>query len=290
LRDSLIRSVTSDGELSVRCLVATSLVQEAARRHATRPTASAALGRTLMGALLLAASAKDDETLQIQLRGDGELGQVTAIADGEARVRGYVHNPDAHPPPRNGKLDVGTAVGKGLLAVVRYRPSWREPYSGLVPLVSGEIAEDLAAYLADSEQTPSVVALGVFVGATGEIEAAGGYLVQALPLASDEVMARLDETIQALPSPTSLLRSGIGAGGLLDLLVGDLGHRAVLEVEPRFHCGCNRDRIDRAVTLIGRDEAREIALQGEPLEVRCEFCATVYRLPADEVGALFPDA
>lgn len=279
MNDSLIRSVTTDGELSVRCLVATSVVQEAARRHGTEPTASAALGRTLMGALLLAASAKDDETLQLQFRGDGELGQVTAIADGEARVRGYVHNPSAHPPSRNGKLDVGLAVGKGLLAVVRYRPSWREPYSGLVPLVSGEIAEDLAEYLASSEQTPSIVALGVFVGAYGEIEAAGGYLVQALPQASSEAVDTLNTTVRSLPSPTTLVRSGVDAPEMLKMLVGTLGHRAILDVEPRFHCGCNRDRIEQAVALLGEDETREIAERGESLEIRCEFCATVYRLP-----------
>ena len=290
MRDCLLRTVTVEGDLAVRSLVATSVVREAARRHETQPTASAALGRTLMGALLLAATAKDDETLQIQLRGDGELGQVTAIADGEARVRGYVHNPQAHPPAKNGKLDVGGAVGKGLLAVVRYQPGWREPYTGLVPLVSGEVAEDLATYLADSEQTASALALGVFVGSDGEVEAAGGYLVQALPGTSGDVMDRLDRTIRALPSPTEMLRAGADGHQILEELVGDLGHRAVLEAVPRFHCGCSLERIERAVKLLGRDETRDIAEQGEPLEVRCEFCATVYRLSPDEVGSLIPDS
>jgi len=172
--DELVRTLSREGGISVRALVATELVADAARRHATAPTATAALGRTLMGAILLATGAKDDETLQIQVRGSGELGTVMAIADAGGRVRGYAANPTTHLPPRAGKLDVGGAVGPGVLAVVRYHPSWREPYSGIVPLVSGEIAEDLAHYLLESEQTPSALALGVYVGVDGTPEAAWG--------------------------------------------------------------------------------------------------------------------
>ncbi len=288
-RDELLRALSDDGGLAVRVLVATDLVRYAARRHGTAPTASAALGRCLMGALLLAAGTEEGETVQIQLRGDGELGPVTAIADGAGDVRGYVHNPAAHPPPRAGKLDVGHAVGKGLLAVVRYNPTWREPYSGIVPIVSGEIAEDLAHYLSESEQTPSAVALGVFVGSRGDVEAAGGYLVQALPEASEESLARLEATVRELPSPTELLRAGLSSDDILARLLEGVGGRELQRGVPRFHCACSVERIRRAVVLLGREEARDVVESGEDLRVRCEFCATAYSLSPDEVGALFPD-
>lgn len=288
--DELVQTVSRDGELGLRVVSATRLVAEAAARHRTAPTASAALGRSLMGAVLLAAASDPEETVQIQVRGDGELGQVIAIADGGGSVRGYVHNPEAHPPPRGGKLDVGRAVGAGILAVVRYHPAWREPYSGIVPLVSGEVAEDLAHYLAESEQVPSAIALGVFVAAGGEVEAAGGYLVQALPGASSETLEGLEASVRALPPPTDMLRSGLSAGDILSRLLPLDGARRVERSEPRFYCACNRERIRQAVILLGRRETREIFESGEQLEIRCEFCATSYELGPEEVGALFPDA
>jgi molecular chaperone Hsp33 len=288
--DQLLLAVAADGALTLRVLVATALVGEAQRRHSTAPTASAALGRALMGAVLLVAGREEEETVQIQLRGDGDVGQVTAIADGVGAARGYVHNPAAHPPPRGSKLDVGRAVGRGVLAVVRYHPSWREPYSGIVPIVSGEVAEDLAHYLAESEQTPSALAAGVFVAADGSIEQAGAYLVQAQPHAPDEALEQLERTVAALPSPTELLRQGLDAQGMLERLADGLDPRVLEEGKPRFLCRCSRDRMRQAVVLLGRDETREISAAGESLEVRCEFCADSYTLDADEVGSLIPDA
>ncbi len=286
----LVRTVSADGGLSVRAMVATGLVAEAARRHATAPTASAALGRALMGGVLLAAGAKEDETLQLQFRGDGPLGQMTVIADHLGRVRGYVSDPSAHPPSRSGKLDVGAAVGKGILAVVRYHPSWREPYTGIVPIISGEVAEDLSHYLAESEQTASALAVGVYVASDLSVEAAGGYLVQALPDADEEVLERLERTVRDLPSPTELVRAGLTADDIADRLLEGIGSRGRQHSRPEFHCACDADRIRRAVTLLGRAETRAIAENRERLEVRCEFCATRYVLEPDEVGALLPDA
>ena len=287
--NELVRTVSADGGLSVRALVATGLVADAATRHATAPTATAALGRALMGAVLIATSAQDDETLQLQIRGDGPIGQVTVIADNRGRVRGFVSDPSVHPPPRGGKLDVGAAVGRGVLAVVRYHPSWREPYTGIVPLVSGEVAADLAHYLVTSEQTPSALAAGVFVRADGSVGAAGGYLVQALPGADERVLAHLEQTVRALPAPTELIRSGLDADGLIDAVLAGLGARARERSRPEFFCGCDTAKIQRAVALLGRAETRAIAAAGEALDVRCEFCATNYRLAPDEVGALLPD-
>jgi molecular chaperone Hsp33 len=284
-----VRTLSLDGGLSVRALVATPLVADAARRHGTAPTASAALGRALMGAVLIASGNKDGETLQLQFRGDGPLGQMTVIADSLGRVRGYADHPEAHPPPRGVKLDVGAALGRGILAVVRHHPAWREPYTGIVPLVSGEVAEDLAHYLAESEQTASALAAGVFVASDLSVEAAGGYLVQALPGADPSVLRALETTVRSLPAPTELVRGGATADDIIDALLAGIGSRARERSQPQFFCPCDVDRIRRAVTLLGRAETRAIAEAGEVLEVRCEFCATSYRLAPDEVGALVPD-
>jgi molecular chaperone Hsp33 len=285
--DELIRTLSLDGQLSVRVLVATQLVGEAARRHGTEPTATAALGRGLMAAVLLGAGAKDEETTQLQLRGDGPLGSLTAIADGLGRVRGYVQRPRTSLPLRAGKLDVGRAVGKGVLCVVRYHPSWREPYSGIVPLVSGEVAEDVAHYLSESEQVPSALALGVFVSSGGGVSAAGGYLVQALPGAQPAVLERLSETVRELPPVSALLRSGVDASGLAQRLLGGIGAQPGERTQPTFHCGCSRARVERAVTLLGREEAESALEEQGEIEVTCEFCARRYRLEPAVVRALF---
>ncbi|MCP4007768.1 MAG: Hsp33 family molecular chaperone HslO [bacterium] len=286
----MVRTLSADGGVAIRALVGTPLVAEAARRHGTAPTASAALGRALMGSVLLAAAAEDDETLQLQFRGDGPLGQTTAIADNQGRARGYVHDPSAHPPPRGGKLDVGAAVGKGVLAVVRYHPSWREPYTGIVPIVSGEVAEDLVHYLRESEQVQAALALGVFVGATHEIEAAGGFLVQALPGASDETLSILENTIRELPSASELVGAGASADDMVDRLLFGIGSGERQRSAPVFHCACDRDRVLSAVVLLGASEVREIALQEGDLEVRCEFCAEIYAIDPDEIGSLILDS
>ncbi len=288
-QDVLVSAVSFDRSVAVRVLIASALVREACTRHQTAPTASAALGRSLMGALLLAAGRDSGETVQLQFRGDGPVGQITAIADGGCKVRGYVQDPSAHPPGRDGKLDVGGAVGCGSLAVVRYHPSWREPYSGIVPLQSGEIAEDIAHYLEVSEQTASALALGVFVTSDGGVEVAGGYLVQALPDADETALGQLEHNVRALASPTELLRTGLGPEQILASVLADLGSKEIDRTEPRFFCPCSRDRIRQAVVLLGRGEMLEIAHERQTLEVRCEFCATSYSLGPDEVGALLPD-
>ena len=290
-RDALVRVVSRDGSLALRAVVATTLVREAARRHAAAPTASAALGRTLMASVLLAAAGKDGETVQLQIRGDGPLGPLTAISDERGRVRGMVGNPALHLPPRaDGKLDVGGAVGSGLLAVVRHRPGWREPYSGIVPLVSGEIAEDVAHYLAESEQIPAALALGVHVSAEGEVDAAGGFLVQALPHADPLTLSRLEAVLGELPPPTRLVLAGLDAEQILERVAGGLELGERYRSRPSFWCPCDLGRVRRAVTLLGREETREMARRGEWVEVRCEFCGAEYRLHPDDVGALHADA
>lgn len=290
LRDALLRTSAFEGSISVRVLSATNLVREAARRHGTSPTASVALGRALMGGLLLATEGQDGERVQLRIRGNGPLGTVIVTADAEGTVRGYAANPTTDVPLRGEQLGVCDAIGFGELHVERNHASWKRPYAGIVPIVEGEIAQDLARYLLESEQKPSAVALGVFLGSNGEIEAAGGYLVQSLPGADDDVLAEFEDRVVETLHPSELLHEGTSVDQLLERLLGDSRREACQTLEPRFACPCNVERVIGATLLLGRDEIREIIEADETLEVRCEFCAELYRIPPDELGRRSLDA
>jgi len=283
--DELVRAVSASGGVRVDALVGTALVAEAARRHRTSATATTALGRALMGGVLLAASAKDGESVQLQFRGDGPLGALTVIADAAGRVRGFAARPDAVVPAREGRVDVGTALGRGRLAVVRYHPAWRQPYTGIVELETGEIAQELARYLALSEQRNAAVALGLVLGPEGEVEAAGGYVVEALPGVSEEELATVEDNTRALHNPSEWIHRGAVAGDLADRLLADLGARARAARTPAFACSCSRERALRAAGLLRADETAELVARGESLEVRCEFCGERYELSAPELAA-----
>jgi len=290
LRDELVRTHTTDGSASLRVLSATGLVREAARRHATSPTATVALGRALMGALLLATGGQDGERVQLHLRGDGPLGSILVTADSDGAVRGYVQHPSANPPLRGEDLGVCEAVGFGTLSVERNHASWKRPYTGIVPIVEGEIAQDLARYLLESEQKPSTVALGIYLGPEGQVEAAGGYLIQSLPGAEDDALAVLEAHVSENLHPSELVREGLSPDDILDRLLEGIGGGDRDGIRARFACPCSLERVRRAATVLGRAELREIAEKGEPLEMRCHFCAKEWRLSPDQVGSLLPDA
>ncbi|MGI9590951.1 MAG: Hsp33 family molecular chaperone HslO [Myxococcota bacterium] len=290
LRDELVRTHTADGSASVRVVSATGLVREAARRHATPPTATVALGRALMGTLLLATGGQDGERVQLHLRGDGPLGAILVTAESDGAVRGYVQHPGANPPLRGEDLGVCDAVGFGTLSVERNHASWKRPYTGIIPIVEGEIAQDLARYLLESEQKPSTVALGIYLSRDGEVEAAGGYLIQSLPGAEDEALAALEAHVAENLHPSALVRGGLSADDILDRLLDGIGGGDRDGIDARFECPCSLERVRRAATLLGRAELRQIAARGEPLEMRCHFCNEEWRLSPDEVGSLLPDA
>jgi molecular chaperone Hsp33 len=288
--DRLARALSEGGDVAVRAVTGTALVAEAAARHGTGPTATAALGRALLGALLLGAGGKDGESVQLRLRGDGPLRSVLAIADGEGGVRGNVGTPVVELPLRGGRLDVAGALGLGELSVVRHRPGWREPYTGIVPLVSGEIAQDLALYLTESEQTPSAVALGVYLEPDGTVRGAAGFLAHALPGARDEALAVLERNVAGFGSPSERVRDGETAEELALALLDGIGGR-VLESRPvGFRCRCDEARVLRAVALLGREALRELCDAGEPVEVRCELCGERYAVDPERARALVPDA
>jgi molecular chaperone Hsp33 len=287
--DRLVRTISRDGGIAVRAIVGTRLVAEAARRHDTSPTATAALGRTLLGALLLAAGGKSGERVQIQFRGAGPLRSVVALADDAGHARGYVLHPHADPPRVNGELDVHNAVGAGVLTVVRQRPG-QPPYTGVVQILYGTIARDLTHYLAESEQSRTAVALGVQEADAGGVAAAAGYLVHALPGASAAETQRAEQNVRATSLPSALAAAGGDARELIERLLVGLGHREHFESEVSFRCNCDADRVAAAVRLLGEDEIARSAQRGEALEVRCEFCAEYYTLAPDALRALIPCA
>jgi molecular chaperone Hsp33 len=288
--DELVRTLSLDGGISLRAVVARNVVAEAATRRPVAPTALNAVGRCLVGAVLLATGNKHGEVVQIQLRGDGPLGTLTAICDSDGRVRGTVKNPSVDLPLAAGHPDVARAIGLGVLSVVRSHPTWREPYIGTVPLISGEVAGDLTLYLTESEQTPSAVGLGVALGSDGVVAEAGGFLVQPLPDADEDVIARLEQNVLGLPPVSELLASGVRADGLIDLLSEGFGTGERHRARPEFYCPCTRERALRTLALLGARELQEIVDDGAPQEVCCEFCGRRYDLTVEEIAPLVADA
>mmetsp|Transcript_1107 Transcript_1107/g.2316 ORF Transcript_1107/g.2316 Transcript_1107/m.2316 type:complete len:348 (-) Transcript_1107:1670-2713(-) len=286
--DVLVRTISANGEVTCKAVVATGLVAGAAAHFGCSPVAAAAFGRALVCAILLGAGKKDKETVQLEFRGNGPLRGLVAMANGTGEVRGYVGEPRVQlPPSPQGKLDVGRAVGDGILSVVRNHPAYRRPFTGLTQLVSGEIAEDVAHYLATSEQVPSALAAGVFVSDSGQVSAAGGYLVQLLPGASEQSISKVEQNLEGLPSPTELLRSGQVAQSIVNnLLMRDLSPLSMQESFPRYRCTCDKSRLKRTVVLLGRKDIEELLEQQSQLEGTCEFCGKKYILSSKEVQTL----
>jgi molecular chaperone Hsp33 len=284
--DRLARTLSADGTVRGLAAVTTSLVDEARVRHGTLPTATAALGRALTAALLLGGLLKTDERVSLQFSGDGPLGGILVDATPEGAVRGFVTRPQTHLPPRRGKLDVGGALGGGLLCVMRVPVGEGPPYRSVVPLVSGEIGQDVASYLVHSEQTPSVVAIGVFVHPDGRVGAAGGYLLQAMPGAEPTTLDRLEENVGTAAAPSELVRGGLGASDILTHLLAGFDTHVLEERDVKFECRCNRARVESAILAMGRAEMLDAIAHERRAEVICEFCAERYVLEEPELRAL----
>lgn len=287
--------------MAVRSMLGGPILEAALERRPMAGTAADALGRALMGTVLLAVTPGDDaprdaddlrqdEQVQLQIRGRGELGQIVAISDARGRVRGTVGNPAADQRLASGQPDVARAVGLGSLSVIRHRPGVGRPYSGTVPLTSGEIAGDLTLYLTESEQTPSAMGLGVQIDPGGRRVHAAGFLVQQLPDADPDEVGIVERNLGRMPALSQLARAGATADHLLDLLLDGLGGRARHHAAPVFHCPCTRERAHRSLQLLGRAELREM-VQGEvQQEVKCEFCGQAYVFGPDDIGTVLPDA
>ncbi len=291
--DQLLRTISDSGSIGVKALVASGLVAEALVRRPHTPTTGNALGRAMMGAVLIAVgSAPDDadeaniESVQLQFRGDGPLGSLTAIADSRARVRGTVQHPEITLVHRDDSPDIARAIGLGPLNVVRHRPRWRSPYTGTVPLVSGEVAGDLTLYLTESEQTPSSMGLGVCFGPGMADVGACGFLVQALPGATDDDLTQIEKNVAALPGLARLLEEPITPDDLIDRLLIDLGSRERHAMTPLFHCPCSRSRALRTLSLLERSEIALMIEREEGQEIVCDFCGKDYQIAASEMSPL----
>lgn len=274
----MIRAISENGGVIFCAVDSTPIVREAERIHQTSAVTSAALGRLLTAASMMGVMLKnEDDSLTLRVNGGGPAGTVLAVSDGLGNVRGYVQNPVVELAPRaDGKLDVGGAVGRdGTLSVVKDL-GMREPYVGQVPLVSGEIAEDITAYYAVSEQTPTVCALGVLVDTDLSILAAGGYLLQLMPGASEAEITRLEQNVAAMPSVTQLLTSGATLEDIMARAMDGFSPNVLDERQVSYRCNCTRQRVERALLSLGREELTRMAQEENPVEVSCQFCDKKY--------------
>lgn len=293
-RDRLVRVTAYDGRVRALAVDATGVVAELQARHGTYPAVTAALGRLATGALLLGSLLKEaDHLITLRIQGDGPAGTLLASATGAGTVRGLVANPRPEvDQARDGKLDVAGVVGRrGQFSVTRDL-GLRRPYSSAVELVSGEVGEDLAYYLARSEQIPSAVGIGVFVRADGSVEAGGGYLVQLMPGLDEAEAERIEATIRGLPHPTTMLREGDSPERMLDRIFPG-GYDVAGDTDVRFHCPCTRERAERALILIGAEELAALRDKDEGQghsELVCEFCKTRYRFTIGEIDSLLMEA
>ena len=288
MSDQLVRAITSDGMVKAVAVSTRDLTERARNIHKTLPVATAALGRTLAAASMLGNALKEQQgSVTLQIKGGGPLGSILAVSDCEGNVRGYVQNPQVDLPLRSdGKLNVGAAVGgDGTLTVMRDL-GLKEPYVGSVELLSGEIAEDLAAYFVESEQIPTACALGVLVDRDQSVRAAGGYLIQLLPGAGEDVISRVERGVLAAGQVTGLLDKNPDPETMLKTVLSDFDLE-ILETSPiEYRCYCSRERVTRALISLGADELEKIIREQGGAELTCQFCDRVHRFTAQELQAL----
>ena len=284
LKDHLVKATAED--IRIFSAVTTNLVGEAVRRHDCYPVAAAALGRTMTGALLLAANLKNDEAVTVKIQGNGSLGKIVADAVPEGYTRGYVDNPHVDLPLNDkGKIDVAGGVGhSGLVTVTRFT-GLKQNVTGSAELVTGEIAEDLTNYLYVSEQTPSSIGLGVLVDTDLSIKAAGGFFVQPLPNASDEIIDRLESNLSKINSVTDLIADDLDAKGIISKICNGFDVNFLDETELKFYCHCTRQRIEEVLISLGHEDLQSLIDDGHA-EVGCQFCGKKYQFTAAELKAL----
>ena len=291
MSDYIIRGTAAEGQIRAFAATTRELTEHARQAHNTSPVATAALGRLLTAGGMMGITMKGEEDLlTLKIQGDGPIEGLTVTADSHGRVKGYVYNPAVMLPPNaKGKLDVGGALGVGVLSVIK-DISLKEPYVGQTILVTGEIAEDLTYYYATSEQTPSSIALGVLMNKDNTVRQAGGFMIQLMPGASEEIIGKLEERLEKITSITALLDEGNTPEKILEHILGDFGLEINETVETKFYCNCTKERVEKALVSIGKKELQEMIDEGKEIEVNCHFCSRRYGFSVEELGELMSRA
>ena len=285
--DYIVRATAADSQIRAFAATTKETVELARQYHNTSPVATAALGRLLTAGAMMGAMMKGEkDLLTLQVKGNGPLGGITVTADSAANVKGYVNNPEVliHANEK-GKLDVGGAVGAGILNVIRDM-GLKEPYVGQCELQTGEIGDDLTYYFATSEQVPSSVGVGVLMDKGNTVRQAGGFIIQLMPFTSDEVIDRLEAKLSEVKSVTTMLDGGMTPEQILEELLGEFGLEINDTLPTRYHCSCSRERIEKALISIGKKDLQEMINDGEPIEVGCQFCDKKYQVTVDELKGL----
>lgn len=291
MSDYIIRATAAEGQIRAFAATTKELVEYARSAHNTSPVATAALGRLLTGGAMMGVMMKGEkDLLTIKINGDGPIEGLTVTADSKGGVKGYAYNPGVMlPPNEKGKLDVGGALGIGVLSVIK-DIGLKEPYEGQTILVTSEIAEDLTYYFATSEQTPSSVALGVLMNRNNTVRQAGGFILQLLPGASEEIISGLEDRLATISSITSLLDEGKTPEMILEYILGDFGLEILDRVPAAFRCNCSKERIEKALISVGKKELQDMIDDGKTIEVNCHFCNTNYPVTVEELKTLMDQA
>ena len=291
MSDYIIRATAANGQIRAFAATTKDTVETAKNAHNTSPVATAALGRLLTAGAMMGVMMKGDkDLLTLRMEGDGPIRGLLVSADSKGHVKGYAFNPEVMLPPNaKGKLDVGGALGIGVLSVIR-DIGLKEPYVGQTILVSGEIAEDLTYYYATSEQIPSSVALGVLMNKDNTVRQAGGFIIQLLPGASDEMIDKLEARLDEFASITSLLDEGKTPEEILNELLGEFGLEILDKMPTGFVCDCEKSRVAKAIISLGKKEITEMIEEGKPIEVSCHFCNKLYTFTVEELKEMLEAA
>lgn len=286
MKDYIVRAAAAGAQIRAFAAVTTELTEEARQRHGTSPVATAALGRLMTGAVMMGSMMKNPtDMLTIQIKCSGPIGGLTVTADSQGSVKGYVYEPEVMLPAKNGKLDVGGALGQGVMTVIKDM-GLKEPYSGQTILQTGEIAEDLTYYFATSEQVPSSVGLGVLMEKDNTVRCAGGFIVQVMPFIEDDVLNRLEQNIQNIRSVTSMLDNGHTPEEMLSQVLEGLDLEITDTMPAKFSCNCSKERIEKAIISVGKKEIQSMIDDGKEIEVKCHFCNTAYTYSVEELKEL----
>lgn len=292
MKDYIIRGTSTDESIRFFSCITTAMVEEARKIHNCSPVSIAALGRMLTAASMMGLMLKSEkDTLTVQINGKGPAGSIVVISDHTGSARGYVSNPNVELMQReDGKLDVGRAVGvDGVLTIIKDL-GMKEPYVGQIPIISGEIGDDISSYFATSEQTPTAVGLGVLVEVDGHVAAAGGFIIQLMPEANEAAILKLENRLGSIKSVTDMIRSGLNAEGMIKDILGDIEFKVYEEKQVVYRCNCNKDRLERALISIGRRELEDLIQEQGNAELVCHFCNSKYHFGKEDLIALLKKA